>query len=466
MPGRFVVLHPGHIRLFRYARTLGEKVIVALEVTEVQHEDIEWRVGAIRGTSLVDEVILVSNDLSSKIEDLKPHFVLKGLEFKGLEFPEEEVLKSVGGQLVFSSGSYIYSETQSDEPNRTTPELKSQVEAFLERNKKSLEGMKSSLTTFRNRRIAVIGDSIVDEIIECQPIGMSAESPSLVVTPTRKRRYIGGAAIVAGHCAGLGAETTLLSARGSDEPGDWIESELVKSGVSTMFYLDQNRKTTYKQRFKSRQQVLLRLNDISPVAITSQAEHYILTKLEGMLKDLDAIILSDFSYGVLTGDLASSIIQLAKQNKIFVSADSQTSSQIGRLSKFCGVNLICPTELEARQELRDDASGLIHIVESLRNKLQSQNVLLKLGAEGVLLHGIKNDYSFLRTDQIPAITNYVIDTSGAGDAMLACATLALISKEDLYGAGFLGSVASSIQVSRIGNLPISSEEMMEALIKI
>lgn len=462
VPGNFAVLHPGHIRLFRYAKSIGDRVIVALDVMGVDEEDADWRVGAIAGTSLVDEVVLVRTDLKTLIKETKPNFVLKGLEFKNLEFPEKEELDLVGGKLIFSSGSYLYNGSDESVLKRSSSEKVSFSKSYLERNNLSISNMVTKLQSFRNKHVAVIGDLIVDEIIDCQPIGMSAESPTLVVAPNKRKRYIGGAAIVAGHCLGLGAKTSIISVRGTDEPGDWINSELENLGVNVNLFLDHERKTTYKQRFKSGQQVLLRLNDLSPFAITGPCEEFILERLEQIIDKLDAVILSDFSYGVLNDELADSIIGLARKHKVFVSADSQTSSQIGRLGKFRHVDLITPTELEARQELRDETSGLISIAESLRMKLKCTNMILKLGSEGVLLHGKKED-TFLRTDQIPALSSTVVDTSGAGDALLASATLAFASGENLYGAGFLGSIAASIQVSRLGNIPISSGDMLGEL---
>ena len=76
---------------------------------------------------------------------------------------------------------------------------------------------------------------------------------------------------------------------------------------------------------------------------------------------------------------------------------------------------------------------------------------------------MRDDHTFSKTDQISSLSNLVVDASGAGDAMLACSTLAFISGEDIYGAGLLGSIAAAVQISRVGNVPITSFEIQEML---
>lgn len=461
VPGHFAVIHPGHVRLFKYAQTLGERIVVALDVTGADQNEIEWRIGALKGISLVDEVVTFEGNLTSLILDLRPAYVLKGLEFKDSVFAEAQTLTSIGGELVFSSGSYLFSNSREFKSELQVSGERVSLSDFLDRNDKTLGAIRNSLLSFKNKRVLVIGDTIVDEIIECQPVGLSAEAPALVATPIETKRFIGGAAIVAGHCSGLGSKVELISIRGDDGPGAWIEDELSTIGVSSKFFVDPNRKTTFKQKFKCGQQHLLRLNSLSSLSISASNQNLILSEILAKIDEIDAIIFSDFSYGTLTADLTNTIVNLAKSRGIFISADSQTSSQIGSLKKFRGVDLVTPTELEARQELRDDNSGLVRLVEDLRSEIGCKYVLLKLGAEGLLLHGIRDDHSFSKTDQIPSLSNRVVDTSGAGDSMLACSTLAFISGEDIYGAGLLGSIAAAVQISRIGNVPITSFDMEE-----
>ena len=97
-------------------------------------------------------------------------------------------------------------------------------------------------------------------------------------------------------------------------------------------------------------------------------------KLIKIAPNIDLLILSDFSYGVLTNEVTTELIKIAKLNGLVIAADSQTSSQLGDLSQFSNVNLVTPTETEARLELKDQVSGLAFIADKLRSKINSNSL--------------------------------------------------------------------------------------------
>jgi bifunctional ADP-heptose synthase (sugar kinase/adenylyltransferase) len=182
-----------------------------------------------------------------------------------------------------------------------------------------------------------------------------------------------------------------------------------------------------------------------------------------LAEKIDVLILSDFSYGVLSPHLVKRILAIAASNGVFVSADSQSSSQIGDLGKFRNIHLISATEREARLELKDNTSGLVVVAEGLRKDLRATNLLLKMGSDGVLISAEDQRGQMLATDEIAAINRNPIDTSGAGDSMLAGATLALAVGGSIYEAALIGSVLAGIQVGRIGNVPISQQTVNSIL---
>ena len=467
VPGRFAVIHPGHIRLFRHANTLAKKVIVALDISEISTEEIQWRSGALKGIPYVNQVVHYKGSLNVLISELKPRYLLRGTEFQDSYFPEVELLNKYGGELVFSSGTYFYnSDDQITFRKNKGVIQKKTIPSFQERNGFQMNDMLQIISQFANKKILVIGDSIVDEIIMCHPLGMSQEEPSVVVTPIENKKFVGGAAIVASHAATMGAVTSFVSIRGSDEAGDWLENELSHLGVEKYFVIEEHRKTTLKTRFRSGKHTLFRLTNVSPESISVNTRQDILKIISEKIKNLDAIIFSDFSYGLLDKELSLAIIEIANKHGVFTAADSQTSSQIGDLSKFKGVDLITPTEKEARNELKDENSGLIQIVEKLRRSIICKYVILKLGSDGVLLHGLDSAGNLLRTDRLEALNDSPIDVSGAGDSILASSTLSLAVEKNIYKAGLIGSIAAAIQVSRIGNIPIDIDELREEIINL
>jgi bifunctional ADP-heptose synthase (sugar kinase/adenylyltransferase) len=147
-----------------------------------------------------------------------------------------------------------------------------------------------------------------------------------------------------------------------------------------------------------------------------------------------------------------------------MAADSQSSSQLGDLSKYIGVDLVTPTEKEARIEMKDETSGLVVLAENLRNKLACKNVILKLGADGILIHGINEiQNTKIETDQINALNINPQSISGAGDSLMAGAALSLASGANIYESAYIGSAVAALHVSKDGNLPVEKSKLVELI---
>ena len=443
--GKFKVLHVGHLRLLKTASEITDRLVVAIDDSNVEKDELAWRINLITHTEFVDEVITFSGDVCDLIRTLKPDFVVKGNEFSKDKNLEQDELDKYGGKLVFSSGNYTFSETPkvNDIENFVKHD-----ENFLKRHKSTRRDYLELLNSFSKLKVCVIGDLIFDEYIECKPVGASQENPSIVVTPVQQKLFIGGAGIVAKHCESLGAHTYFIGVIGNDEIGNWCRNELVKSKIEVNLYNDDSRKSTIKTRYKVGNQVMFRLNQFTNTAISKDIENKILDAFEANCKNYDLLIFSDFSYGTLSSDLVSRITQLCKQNNVMIAADSQSSSQIGNLSKFTDVDLITPTEREARIEVKDETSGLVILAENLRRKIQSKNIILKLGSDGLIIHSFNYESDALNeTDQIKALNFNPVNVSGAGDSLLACASMALASGANIFESAYLGSIAAAIHVS-------------------
>jgi rfaE bifunctional protein kinase chain/domain len=429
VPGKFVVLHAGHIRLFRFAKEIGQVVIAGLDINGLNQSEINWRKDALSSLEFVDQVETFEGSIVNLVLRLKPEIVLKGREFEGQENIESKIVNNYGGKLVFSSGTSYYLGEDFDEyyVNRLDQDIHNSGKDYISRNKIDKESILSIVDNFKNLRTCVIGDLIIDEIINCHPVGMSQEDPTIVATPIESRKFIG-------------------------------KSQFDKASPRLVSFNESYRKTTLKQRFKSGKQVLFKLNHFTQDPIENSTENAILEFFKREIMNFDLIILSDFSYGVVTNRISREIICLAKSLNIPVMADSQTSSQVGNLSRFVGAKLVTPTELEARNEIRDESSGLAVVAQKIRALLEIEYVLVKLGADGVLLAGIDEQGKIIRTDLVPALNKNPVDVSGAGDSMLAGTALTLASGYSIYIAAYIGSIMSAIQVSRSGNIPISKDE--------
>lgn len=457
--GKFRVIHAGHMRLFRTATDLGDKLIVALDTESLSQEEIHWRKSILENIEYIDNVIIYEGSIEEILREIKPDVVIKGHEFRNAVNQESSILAEYGGKLVFTSGANFYSESDliGSSDSEFIEKLSTLPQEFMVRNKISTDRLLKIIQSFSNLKVCVVGDLIIDEYINCHPLGMSQEEPTVVVTPVDKRRYFGGAGIVAAHCKSLGAKTSLITVTGDDEISKWALEKATTYEVDCMNIVDTSRPTTLKQRYRSGTQTLLKISYLTQDFLDSEKERAIIERFLTIAPSLDVLIFSDFSYGVLSPFVVEQMMVIALKNGIFVSADSQSSSQIGNLGKFKDLDLISATEREARLELKDNTSGLVVVAEGLRTHLGATNLLLKMGGDGVLISAEDELGKMLATDEIGAVNKNPVDTSGAGDSMLAGASLALASGATIYEAALIGSILAGIQVGRLGNAPIAQE---------
>ncbi|MEO1352810.1 MAG: PfkB family carbohydrate kinase, partial [Cyanobacteria bacterium J06635_15] len=386
--GSFNILHPGHLRLLRFAKECGDHLTVGVYsdsiAAEAAHMPQHFRLEGVRSNSWVDETLLIDEPVPIFIKRFRPDIVVKGKEHETRFNPEREVLEEYGGRLLFSSGETTFSSVdllrkEFYESNLQTIHLPGD---YLERHHITPCRLGDLVQKFSTLKVCVVGDLIIDEYITCQPLGMSQEDPTIVVTPVDSTRFVGGSGIVAAHGAGLGAQVKYVSVTGGDDARDFAEAGLAAVQVDAHLLLDDSRPTTLKQRFRSKGKTLLRVSHLHQGAINSSLQTQLLEYLEVALADADLLVFSDFNYGCLPQSAVDHISKLAKAQGVMMVADSQSSSQVGDISRFQGMNLITPTEREARLGTRNSEDGLVVLAEQLRRKASAQNVFMTLGEEG------------------------------------------------------------------------------------
>ncbi|MFM8003300.1 MAG: PfkB family carbohydrate kinase, partial [Actinomycetota bacterium] len=166
---------------------------------------------------------------------------------------------------------------------------------------------------FKGQKVVVIGDLIADEYITCDPLGMSEEDPTIVVTPVSSKTFIGGAAIVAAHAASLGAEVQFFSVVGDDSTAEFCRQELTRFGVNHNLLVDDSRPTTLKQRFRSRSKTLLRVSHLAQRSIEEPLQKELVSKVSQAVKSADLVIFSDFNYGSLPQPVVDAVTTTAKK---------------------------------------------------------------------------------------------------------------------------------------------------------
>jgi rfaE bifunctional protein kinase chain/domain len=464
--GTFNIVHPGHLRLLRFAAECGDQLVVGVlddRLAEWAQLKPEMRLEAVQAISWVDKAFILHDNPEDVIAALKPAVVVKGKEHEDRDNPELPIVESYGGRLLFGSGDttfssidLIRSETQFINHSSIT-----RSKAFVERHGFTLSGLKSVLSEMPRLKVCVIGDTIVDEYVQCDPLGMSQEDPTIVVTPIMTERFVGGAAIVAAHARYLGAGSVeFISVTGDDTIGEYVHEKLASYGVKSRLIVDDSRPTTLKQRYRAGNKTLLRVSHLRQHKISRVLQRKSMDHFAEAALGSDLVIFADFNYGALPQEMVDDIMRECRARGIMMVADSQSSSQMGDVSRFTGAALITPTEREARLALGNYEDGLVVVAEALRQRSKADNIVITLGAEGLLVHAQISEKRQWLTDRLEALNTAPVDPAGAGDCFLVCTAMAMALGKSIWQSTYLGSLAAACQVGRLGNVPLSSSEIM------
>ncbi|MEM5785890.1 MAG: PfkB family carbohydrate kinase [Syntrophobacteraceae bacterium] len=462
--GNFNIIHPGHLRLLRFAKECGDYLVTGVQSAKFKGAYLpeDLRLESVQAINWVDYSFILHDPPEDFIGELKPTIVVKGSEHEQMYNPEVEALAQYGGKLLFGSGDISFSSVdlmRQEWRDLNTSTIRKPHD-YLSRHAIDSDEILKILRRMKKLKICVIGDTIVDEYISCDALGMSQEDPTIVVTPVMQEKFVGGAGIVAAHAHSLGSSVHFFSVLGPDETSRFVCSKIGAYGIDFHRYEDESRPTTLKQRFRVARQTLLRVSHLRQHDISSDIRARILADILEVLDDTDLLIFADFNYGCLPQSLVTEIVAQCKKRGVMMAADSQSSSQIGDVSRFRDMTLATPTEREARLALQDFDSGLVVLAEKLKEKACFENVILTLGAEGVLIHAGLSDRNKWPTDRLSALNLAPKDVAGAGDSLLTCASMALAAGADIWQASYLGALAAACQVGRVGNLPLTHDELI------
>ena len=465
--GDFNILHPGHLRLLNFAADCGDVLVVGIRPDWEKSVVIsaEIRLQSLQSISVVDYAFVLTGSPEEFIADIKPDFVVKGQEHKISDNPEKKIISSYGGELIFSSGETKFSSIDLLRKEGAELIFNSiyKPREYLDRHDINSVRLANIVRAYKNLSVVVIGDLIIDEYINCDPLGMSQEDPTIVVTPINRDMFVGGAGIVASHAKGLGAKVSFLSVCGADAAAEFAKNNLALYAVDSTLITDHSRPTTLKQRFRARGKTLLRVSELKQHEISDEIAEQLFSRIKELILNTSLIIFSDFNYGCLPQSLVDKIIEICKLNNIPMFADSQSSSQIGDITRFKHMKLVTPTEHEVRLALGDSVSGLVTLAEKLENKAQCEHSFITLGGEGAFVHSPNAPSHKIITDILPALNQMPRDVAGAGDSMLVTASMAIVCGANIWEAAYLGSVAAACQVGRVGNRPLLVNEIIKEL---
>ena len=469
--GHFNTIHPGHIRYLRYAKKKKGIFAIALIGDGFSKDNQNYnfnqkeRAEALNLLSIVDYIFtLKDSELDMAVKKLKPEVLILGNEFE--KTTEESIKNAVviqnqekrnttyyGGQIIYASTDLLISSEIDLDRKRKMQFRSTCIKTGLNKVK-----LLNSLNQWKNSKLIVLGDTIVDQYAACEALGISAEAPVVVVKELETKNFIGGAAIVASHIKALGAQCDFISVVGHDENAKLIEEEIFNQNIGCHLIRDNSRPTTFKKRYIVENQKLFRVSKLEDHSIDEKIELEIIKKLKMLAPNAQGIVISDFVYGLITKRIISVIKELAKKYNLLLFGDLQCSSQVGSILKFKNFSLLCPNEREARLAMGDKDSGLELLSQKLIEKTSSERLIMKLGAEGFI------SYERLKSGNVeshpfPALTVNPLDVTGAGDSLLAAMSSGLSSGQKMMETSALGCCIAGLAVTTMGNSPINKNNL-------
>ena len=308
------------------------------------------------------------------------------------------------------------------------------------------------LESFKDIKIAVIGDMMLDDYIIGSVDRISPEAPVPVVNVKEERFVLGGAANVVNNLSTLGAQTFSFGVIGNDANGDRLTNEFVKNLINVKGIVRaEDRPTIVKRRIIAHNQQLLRLDWEDKKDISTSHEDQLLSNLKAHIGEIDAIILSDYDKGVLTPRVAKEIIRIANENNKIVTVDPKPKNAIN----YVGATSMTPNRKEAMECIGvDRIEDAEKLGIELKKKLNLTNLLLTRSEEGMSLFEDE-------VINIPTFAKEVYDVTGAGDTVISVFTLAAAAGATWHEAAKIANTAAGVVVGRMGTSTVTKDEIVE-----
>ena len=460
--GVFDLLHLGHIKHFNEASSLGDFLIVTVTPDSFVNKgpnrpafSIEHRLEALSGLESVDFV--AENKWPEAIETikfLKPSIYCKGPDYKnssdditGKIIDEEDAIESVGGKIcftediVFSSSSLLnnYGDIYNKDQKRF-------IDKILSDQKNNQ--IKLSIEKFKQLKILIIGEIIIDQYVFCEALGKSGKEPVLVLKNLEMEQYAGGAAAIARHLSDFCSSISLLSMLGQNKEYESFVTENLPSNIEKYFIYKSYSPTIIKRRYvdyisKNKSLGVYSINDSQ---MNEKDQNQLNSLIETLIPKHDLVIISDYGHGFISPIVAKQI----SNHSVFTSLNAQiNAANIGyhTMNNYSNIDFGIINENELRHELRDREGDVKILMKKLANRLMAKNLVVTQGSAGATLFNADSD----QYHHCPAFASNVLDKIGAGDAMLALLSCALKSGFGPDLSLFIGSLAASQSVESMGN---------------
>lgn len=312
---------------------------------------------------------------------------------------------------------------------------------------------------FKNLKVAILGDVMLDTYWWGTTDRISPEAPVPVVALQKMEHRVGGAANVALNAASLGANTSIISIIGDDADGRNLAELLAGQGIDTSLLLTSSERiTTNKTRVMSRNQQMMRLDAEITSDISYHLEANLINKIRSHFSSdkPDVLIFEDYNKGVLTVSLIKSVIAICKEYGVVTTVDPKKKNFLA----FEGVDIFKPNLKEVKEGLnlsleQVDLSQMQLVHQALEQHLKHSISLITLSEKGVF-YQVNNEAKI-----IPTHVRNIADVSGAGDTVIAVASMVYAITKDMHLAAEMANIAGGLVCEEVGTAAINLELLLK-----
>lgn len=321
----------------------------------------------------------------------------------------------------------------------------------------TLDQAKKILENCKGKRIAVVGDVMLDRFFWGNVSRISPEAPVPVVDLEQEISLLGGASNVANNLLPLGVVPLLCGVVGEDTAGKTFLNLAQENNIDVDgLYIDKTRPTTVKTRIIGNNQHIVRIDRETIEPISKEAKRYIIEFLKSQT-NLDGIVFQDYNKGTITKDLILRIVDFAKREDIYTFVDPKFDN----FFEYVGVTAFKPNKKEAQQALGRTFRSFEDIIEGgkeIYRRLSPNYLLLTLGRNGMLLFESEELIS-----HVPTRARKVADVTGAGDTAIATFSATYVAGAEPKEAVELANFAAGVVCEEPGIVPVSIQSLLDSI---
>jgi cytidyltransferase-like protein len=459
--GVFDLVHPGHVRHFEAAKRQGDVLVVTVTRDEYVNKgpgrpvfNQRLRAESVASLQVVDYVAINEWPTAAPtIRKLQPNYYVKGAEYAnrsaditGNISEEEQAALEVNTCLHFTDEITLSSTKLL---NSYFDVLSEEAETYLRtfRKQYSTDKVIEALRAVHDKRVLVVGDTIIDEYHFCEVLGKSSKAHAINARFQRAEAHAGGVLAVANQVASFCEEVHVVTCLGGEDSWHHFVTTNLKPNISTKLFVRPDAPTIVKRRFTDSHLLskLFELTFLNDQPLPEKTETHFGAYLERVSEDYDVVVVADFGHGLL-GPRAIDILQ--KQSPYLAINVQTNSANMGYnpVTKYCRADYVCVHENELRLANHDRFGPFRSLVEKTANTLKASTIAVTQADQGSTTY--QRGIGFAHT---PVFSTRVIDTLGAGDAYLAVTAPCAASGYPPELIGFVGNCVGALKIASLGN---------------